>query len=286
MTDAIEAGEIPLQADDGHTWQLIVRRPVRPTASLLWLPALGVAARHYLPFAETLAARGVAVFLHEWRGNGSSSLRASRESNWGYRELLLGDIRTSDIETAQRLPGVPRIVGGHSLGGQLATCHVGLASLEASPVAAAQRLWLVASGAPYWRSFPLPLKLGLLWVYRFAPWLADRHGHLPGRRLRFAGEEARDVVRDWARTGLSGRYAARGIEADIEAALSRIEIDVHGVRAQHDWMVPESSLRFLMSKLPRARIRLDTLDAATLGVPADHFSWMKQPAAVADVLLG
>ena len=85
-----------VQATDGHQWTLLVRQPTEPPRMhLLWLPALGVAARHYLPFAEALAARGVAVYLHEWRGNGSSSLRPSHTQDWGYRELLELDLPAS-----------------------------------------------------------------------------------------------------------------------------------------------------------------------------------------------
>ena len=75
--------EIPLQSQDGHACTLIARIPAQPSSALLWVPALGVAARHYLPFADALAAKGVAVFVHEWRGNGSSSLRANRRASRG-----------------------------------------------------------------------------------------------------------------------------------------------------------------------------------------------------------
>ena len=90
MSVVADGGAGPrVQATDGHQWTLLVRQPTEPPRMhLLWLPALGVAARHYLPFAEALAARGVAVYLHEWRGNGSSSLRPSHTQDWGYRELL------------------------------------------------------------------------------------------------------------------------------------------------------------------------------------------------------
>src|SRR3546814_2173344 len=71
-TGGVQAHEIPLAAADGHRYTLLARVPERADRSLFWLPALGVAARHYLPFADALAARGVAVFVHEWRGNGSS----------------------------------------------------------------------------------------------------------------------------------------------------------------------------------------------------------------------
>src|SRR5690606_21940923 len=84
----IRAEDIAVDAGDGHRWQLLARVPATPRRSLLWLPALGIAARHYASLADALAARGIATFVHEWRGNGSSSLRASRQQDWGYRELL------------------------------------------------------------------------------------------------------------------------------------------------------------------------------------------------------
>ena len=117
--------ELPVASPDGHEAVLLACIPAAPRARLLWVPALGVAARHYLPFADALAARGIAVFLHEWRGNGSSSLRASRACDWGYRELL-EDIAASDAVATATAPQLPRVLGGHSLGGQLAGLHLAL----------------------------------------------------------------------------------------------------------------------------------------------------------------
>lgn len=275
----IRACELDTQAGDGHRYQLIARIPATPRASLLWLPAMGIGAKHYVPFADALARRGIAVFLHEWRGAGSSNARASRDTDWGYRELLTLDIPASEAVIAQHVPEVPRIVGGHSLGGQLACCRLGL-----SPESA-QRLWLVGSGAPYWRAFPARTAWWLPMVYRFLPWLADFHGVLPGRRIGFGGQEARGVIRDWSRSGLSGRYAAAGVDLDLEAAMAALTLDAHAVALARDWLGPVSSLRFLQSKLRRVEPRIDVLDAAALGTRADHYAWMKQPAAVVDTLL-
>ncbi len=74
---------LAIQCDDAIA--TVIACVPAPIARLLWLPALGVAARHYLPLAQALAAKGVAVYLHEWRGNGGSSLRPSRALDWGYR---------------------------------------------------------------------------------------------------------------------------------------------------------------------------------------------------------
>ncbi|ALN58536.1 hydrolase, alpha/beta fold family [Lysobacter enzymogenes] len=273
-----------LTGADGHRWSLLCALPARPSASLLWLPALGVAARHYQPFAHALAARGVAVFVHEWRGNGGSSLRASRACDWGYRELLLDDLPLSDAEAAAALPGVPRIVGGHSLGGQMACMRLGLAALAGDPLMPTS-LWLAASGAPYWPTWPLPSRLAMPLIYRFLPWLAQVNGTLPGRRIGFGGTEARSLIRDWSRTALSGTYAARGIEADIEAGMAQVRVDARAVRMVEDWLVPRASQDFLLGKLPLARVEAVELGARDLGVRADHFAWMKQPDAVVAALL-
>lgn len=272
----IEAREIAVEAADGHQFQLLARIPAAPSRSVLWLPALGIAARHYLPLAEALAAREVAVFVHEWRGHGSSRLRAGRACDWGYRELLLHDIPASADAVAHASPAVPSAIGGHSLGGQLACCHLALRPHAATAI------WLAGSGAPYWRAFPAPRAWLLPLAYRFLPWLAQRAGYLPGRRIGFGGNEARSLIRDWALTATRGRYAAEGLDAPLESALGRVTAPVRGALFERDWLAPASSLQFLLSKLGSDDAAVRTFDASMLGVAADHYAWMKRPGAVAE----
>lgn len=271
---SVQAREIAVESADGHRWTLLARIPDGAKRSLLWLPALGIAARHYVPFAEALAARGVAVFVHEWRGNGSSSLRAARHCDWGYRELLELDIPASRAAIEAELPGLARAIGGHSLGGQLACCQLALAPSTAGEA------WLAGSGAPYWRAFPYPHRLWLPLAYRFLPWLAERKGYLPGRAIGFGGNEARGLIRDWARTAISGRYAAEGVATDIEAAFTGVRARLRAAVFAADWLAPESSARFLLSKMP-GEAEITVFDAGRLGAPADHYAWMKHPEAVA-----
>ncbi len=273
----MRALELPVETGDGHRATLIARIPDAPRASLLWLPALGIAAKHYIPLAEALAARGIAVFLHEWRGNGSSNLRASRTNDWSYRELF-ADIAASEQAIANALPDLERIIGGHSLGGQLACCHLALHPQTATA------LWLVASGAPYWRAFPAPTRFWLPLAYRFLPWLARRKGFLPGRSVGFGGNEARGVIADWARTALSGRYAASNVDADIDTAMAQFRGDVRAISMTSDWLAPPSSMAFLTGKLRGAMLQTAMFDAEKLGPVADHYAWMKRPDAVAAFL--
>lgn len=279
MTELLPVQTLDVEANDGHRWQLQVVIPEQPQARLLWLPAMGVAARHYLPFAQELASRGVAVFVHDWRGNGSSDLRAAPDADWGYRELLTVDLPATEAAIDGRLDGLPRIIGGHSLGGQLGVCRLALAPHSAT------RLWLVASGAPYWRTFPLRTRLWIPMVYRFLRGLADWRGYLPGHSIGFGGREARSLIRDWVGTALSGRYAAQGLSHDLEDAFTALEVEARALVLARDWLVPASSADYLLSKLSRARHRVEVLDGSILGTRADHFGWMKQPHAVAEALV-
>ncbi len=270
--------QLSVESSDGHRFELLACLPEQATASLLWLPALGVAARHYLPFAQALAGNGIAVFVHEWRGNGSSSLRPDRTHDWGYQALLQQDLPVAEAAVQARLPTLPLRLGGHSLGGQLSCCYAGMRAL---PLDA---LWLVASGTPWWRSFPGPRGWLLPLAYRFLPWLAQRNGSLPGRRVGFGGTEARSLIRDWAGVGLSNHYAAAGLPVDLEAGMRCISAPTRAIVFDSDWLAPVSSMRALLAKLSASPSSLQVLSSAQLGVRADHFQWMKSPQSVADAL--
>ncbi|KLD63664.1 alpha/beta hydrolase family protein [Dyella japonica] len=266
---------LPVISADGARAELLVQRPVgEATQVVYWLPALGVAAKHYLPLAQALAERGVAVAIHEWRGIGSSNKRADRREDWGYRQLLEDDLPAGGVALRALLPRGRLTLGGHSLGGQMAALYASLHPQDAAG------LLVVASGAPYWRQFPLA---PLLWLaYALAPWLARVVGHLPGRRIGFGGNEARQLIDDWARSGRTGRYAAAGMPVDFEVLLGRLELPILGLRMHDDWLVPPASLSWLLGKMPRSPNAQQVITADELGNDkADHFGWMKTPEAVA-----
>ena len=270
-----EPETVPVVAGDGARSELLLFAPqAPPRRTLYWLPAMGIPAKHYLPLAAALAARGVAVALHEWRGIGSSDRRAGRRSDWGYRELLDADLPAGLAVAHGRWRGADVCIGGHSLGGQLACLYAALHPAAFAGIA------LVASGAPYWRRFRHGAAIGAAYV--LAPWLAALCGHLPGRRIGFGGNEARGVIADWARSGRTGRYAAAGMATDFEQRLSALEQPVLALRLRDDWLGPPASLDWLLGKMPRSPHEVGVIEPADLaGRAADHFTWMKTPSAVA-----
>jgi predicted alpha/beta hydrolase len=273
--DVPAASPLPVVAADGARAELLLLSPPgRPRHVLYWLPAMGVPARHYLPLAEALAACGVAVALHEWRGIGSSDRRAGRRHDWAYRDLLGDDLPAGLAAVRKQWPQATCWLGGHSLGGQLACLYAGLRPRECAG------LVLVASGSPYWRKFRQGGLIRLAYV--LAPWLAALLGYLPGRRIGFGGNEARGLIADWARSGRTGRYSAAGLATDLEQALATQEQPLLALRLRDDWLAPQASLEWLLDKMPGAPRQLEVIEPKDLlDQPADHFGWMKTPGAIA-----
>ncbi len=265
---------VPIVSNDGARSELIVVQPDDyPRCILYWLPAMGVAAKHYLPLAEAFAARGIAVVLHEWRGIGSSDRRAGRQGDWGYRQLLDADLPAGVAEARARWPRARLWMGGHSLGGQMSCLYASLHPAEVMGIA------LIASGAPYWRRFRFGAFISI--AYALATPLARLVGHLPGRQIGFGGNEARGVIDDWSRSGRTGRYSAHGMAVDFEKQLTVLELPVLALRLRDDWLAPQSSLEWLLDKMPRALRRMSVITPEQLaGQAADHFTWMKAPNAL------
>lgn len=269
--------ETALDTADGHRFPLRISRPPGARAGLLWLPALGVPAAKYARLAEALAARGVALAVHEWRGIGGSSLRARRGVDWGYAELLSLDLPAS-VAALDR--GLRWAVGGHSLGGQFAAMAAAL-----SP-AAFTGLVLCATGVPDARTFTGHRRLGIRAFAAALPALTRLAGHYPGEALGFAGREAGGLMRDWAATVRSGRYRDYVGRGPLDEALARLSLPALALQFSHDWFVPEASLQGLLAKFGAGEKRIERFDDQRLGARADHFKWMRAPEAPAEAIAG
>ncbi len=270
----IRTKTLPLETADDHRCELIEVAPTEPQGLLYWLPAMGVAARHYQPFAGQLAARGVGAVLHEWRGGGSSSWRAARRRDWGYAELL-ADVRAGIAAARARHPARPLWIGGHSLGAQLA----GMAFAADAAIAG---FAFAGSGVPHWRCFAgwqQPLALAAFGVVRGISGLV---GHYPGKQLGFAGREARSVMRDWARSGISGVYRPERV-GDLEPALAARSGRILGIRLRDDSYVPRPAFDALLAKFRAAEVeRVELAPADFPSGQATHFSWLKDGGPVVE----
>ena len=263
---------IRVQSKDGHRFELIHVPAGNVRQTMIFLPGMGLSARHYITYAQALAKYGVEVFIHEWRGIGSSNVRAARQVDWGYRELLEFDLYSA-IDTITGDQWRERlIIGGHSLGSQFACM---LAAMRPERCGA---LALVAGGAPYWRVFGPAMKLVMLGVMIGFPLVAAVRGHYPGKSLGFAGREARSVISDWCQSARTGQYRPSGIDSDLEAGMRDLEAPVIAIKMADDWFVPNTSLHWLTGKLAGCEVTHRVIEA-TVDCPADHYGWMRDPGS-------
>ncbi len=272
--------DLPTAAGDGHRWTTRLWPAAVPKGGLFWIPALGVPAIKYEKWAQALAALGITVAVHEWRGNDTSSLRPSRQCDWGYSELVQVDMPASLAAARVAAPGLRWTIGGHSLGGQLAAIAAGLSPDNFGG------LLLVATGVPDFRSFPLHQRVGILAFAYFVPVVTTLFGLFPGDRLKWAGRESATLMRRWAQTARRGDYRRIGLDRDAEDVLKAWRGPVLGLQFADDWLASTASLDLLIAKLgPGARQR-EVFDRARLGDTPDHFRWMKSPDSVARTIAG
>jgi predicted alpha/beta hydrolase len=274
---SIERRRLTVAAPDGASAALQLHVPAQPWAWIHWLPALGVGIGPNETFADAMAARGVAVAIHEWRGLGSSDRRASRRCDWGYRELLDLDLPAGLAAAAREFEGVPGWIGGHSLGGQFALIE---AARRGSGL---EGVFLVASGQPHWRQFPGAKKYGVLAFAQSIPLLTAFAGHFPGARLGFAGREAGRLMREWSRSCVRGDYRIGDFGAQLDEALAAWSGRVLAIRLSQDRLAPPGAIERLRALAPRAAWDVRDFGAERfVQRRPDHFGWLREPGAMAE----
>lgn len=237
-------------------------------------PAMGTPARVYAPLAEALAAQGLNAAVIELRGIGSSSLRAGKRVDYGYRTMQSLDWEAACKTLRVRFSDSPLFLLGHSLGGQLAVLHAAAQPQGLVGVA------LVAAGSVYYRGWSGFKSVGILAFTQFAGATAGLLGYFPGKRLGFGGTEAKTLMQDWARLARTGRFDCVGNGIDYEAAIAQLCLPVLGLSFEHDGFAPHRAQQNLLNKLTHAAVTHLALSAQDTGQRLDHYSWIRKPDAV------
>ncbi|MGB8331027.1 MAG: alpha/beta fold hydrolase [Polyangiales bacterium] len=269
----------PVRASDGHTFEICAETPEQPRAALLFVPAMGVEARYYGPFAQALREQGILVAICDLRGHGTSSLRPGRGVDFGYREIVELDIPAAVSAVEERIGDRPMFLGGHSLGGQLMMLHTAATRPEIAG------LTLVACAIPYYRNWNGRMRLQIRVLMALLPITGLLLGYVPGHRLGFGGTEARTLMKDWTHNAKTGLYELTGSEVDYEAALETLRVDLITVNVEGDEMAPPNAVDFTLEKLPRAR---GTRVQAKLSEhkPGAHLRWARDPDHVVRAISG
>jgi len=273
----IPAETLPVTATDGHRFDAGLFRADNDSAPVLvFLSALGAPSRVYRGFAAAMAGQGIHVCTPDWRGMASSSVRASRRHDHGYRQLVEIDAPALMEKLATLFPSSPLWIGGHSLGGQLSTL------MAASHPDRVHGLLPIASGSVFLSCYPRRLQRGIRMLGLLSRVTGAVLGHFPGERIGFGGREARGVMKDWVHVAHTGRYEPAGSAFNYEAALAKLALPVLALNFKGDTWAPEAATSYLLGKLPKCQSEQWTWgDADTGGQHLDHFSWTKHPQLLA-----
>lgn len=254
-------------------WPVDTSRPV-----VLVMAALGAPARLYENLALALAEQGCNVALLEQRGHGESALRASRECDWGFVDVLDNDLPAVFDWIEDQVPGAPLYLLGHSLGGHYSAIMAGRCPERIAGVI------VVATGSPWWRAFDGKFRFQIRLLVNLLPLVTFLAGYYPGKQLGFGDREARTLMADWRDLAIDNTYVARGLREKLDANISRFTGPVLSVRLADDPFAPERAMRAVTDKFTNSAVTEKVVSAEQLGDRADHFRWAKQGSVVAGVV--
>lgn len=255
-----------IERAEGTSFTLTLVRAADPEApTVLVVPAMGMPAGYYDKLIVAFAEAGINVGRMEQRGHEELGGRVAGWSyDFGYADLV-DDVAAAVERLGELIPASAgaAYVLGHSLGGQAASAY---AALHPDRVAG---LVYVASQTPYWRNYG-PSFL----VASQAMGLVGRVvGHFPGKQLKFAGREARTLMKEWARYARTGRLRLGRPARDITEEMRALKKPALIVSIEGDWLAPSATVDEIHRRMPG----LDVARVHLVEPGIDHFKWARKP---------
>jgi predicted alpha/beta hydrolase len=250
-----------------------------PRGLVICIPAIGVPARFYEQFAAEIAHRGYCVVVSELRGVGTSSIRARRGVDFGYKELATLDLPAVINAVRSEFPSLPVVLLGHSIGAHISAIHSVLHPRQV------QGLVMVAAGTPYYRCWGFPKNIAMYGIVQLVRSVTRALGYFPGKRIGLFGTEARQLMLEWVALAARGSFEVGGLGVDLEAKLRTLELPLLALSFEGDSFAPARAVKHLLEKMPEAQTIHRELTAADLGAKSvNHLSWTKYPIRVADII--
>jgi predicted alpha/beta hydrolase len=190
-------------------------------------------------------------------------MRATIE-DWGTHDAdaVLGWAR-------ERYAGLPLVVMGHSMGGQI----MGMAYRSIH----AEALITVATQSAYWRFYRGLFGLYVAWMWWVQiPLLTRLLGYYPGRRLGLGMDLPAGVARQWARWGRDPKYLAGRHPARTLASYAEIDQPMLSVWIADDEVAPREAHDAMVDLYENADHHRFTLDPRDLGLKKiGHFGFFR-----------
>lgn len=245
------------------------------------LPALGVPASFYAPFVTALTARGVNTVVFDLPGQSSSGPRVDRSLNYGYVDTAVQVIRPVLSRVREIYAPTSVLLLGHSMGGQLATTYLGCVDDSDQP----DGVSFIASGSPHWKAYRGRALASVIVGSQSAAAISRLVGYMPGGVPLLGSRHPQRFMADWAAFARSGRLSRIASPPNgFDQALHAAQLPVLAVDIANDWLTPPSSMDSLLRQIPNADLHRVAFDRG-YGRRLDHFSWVRDPAGLDDVVV-
>ncbi len=223
-------------------------------------PATGVKASFYHRFARFLSDGGHPVLTYDYRGIGASRTvdpeRCSvRWSDWGTLDFA------GALEFAKaRVPHLPILVIGHSIGGFLPGMAPNAASVSRMLTVGAQYGW--------WGAYDVRQRMRLLVKWHLAmPVLTALFGYFPGRRLGWIEDLPAGVAYEWAfKRRCAEKNVGRDLRRDFRARFARFHAPITAVTITDDPIGTKEAVMLGLSYYTSSRTKLLEIDPIEMGL--------------------
>lgn len=259
--------QIKLQLKNNNNLRITIFPVDLPNAPILLInPAFGIKATYYASYAKQLGAAGIRAVTTDLRGHGLSSVRPTKETDFGFLEMI-NDLKAVYDELQIAYPKSKIYILGHSYGGQVASLAIakypntfdGLAMIGSPNVY--YKGW---SGVHYYRRkmmlhlIPVFSRiLSLLPVFKIGGYYTTK-----------------TQIKEYEYTGKTGNYKVIGDDLDYEQAIKEVTIPVLAITIEGDNMAPKMAIQLLYQKFTK------TTDLATLNLTRaqthpklSHINW-------------
>jgi predicted alpha/beta hydrolase len=227
---------IEIRTADGQTLFADVREPASRVRGIAVLAHAMFARRTTFTkpaegsLAELFSRSGYRTIAFDFRGHGDSAPSARAGGSWSYDDLVRSDLPAVAACAKDRFGGLPLVVVGHSLGGNVALASQGLGVLGADA--------LVVVATNMWTKRHEPSRRR--WVAKRAIMEAfdvvcRRRGFLPARALRIGSDdESARYMAALIRCVRYGRWTSDDGRDDYAELTSRIDVPVAAVASEGD----------------------------------------------------
>jgi len=231
-----------------------------------------------------MADKGYLCCTSDFRGHGTSSIRPKSGTDFGYFEMIEQDFESAIDALLNYAESDKIYLGGHSLGGQLSCLYSGSRAKDLSWLSG---ILLIASCTISSKGWPGFQGIAMRIIPFVFSMTARLLGYFPGKKLQFAGTEAKQQILDWAQSGIDGFYQPKGYSEMLEPLMAMVQVPLVSISYEGDNYAPKAAVDHLVSKMSdcyiyRRHLTVDNYPKAVL----DHFKWARsQPGVTSDEVI-